>query len=482
MPAFFYPGDNFAIRAETANWVNTGELGIDYSHRAELGGMLAERGQYFYENDAKEKFFSRYGFGDTVLFVPPYAVYKAIHGPVKIMGSQKELLFIINIYMILFVTASAGLLYLIAGLLSSKYWIRAAFTLASLYATFCTHYLKQPLHENFQITLSLAFFYFSLRFFMHEGEEKPWWTIGAASLAAGALMTTKSSFVLYFAALGLTLLIDGFSRHGKNFKEIIWKPMGKYILWIGIPAALALAVVLISNAIRFGDLLNSGYGQWINNHKFHYMSLSLMKQSIPGFLWQKGNANIFLHYPLFAISLPGLFILYRKNQSAFWLIVTVFLPYFLVICAYASWRGEWCYGPRHLLFILMSGSIPAIFLLEKVSTFKPSNKWIVLGVSAVVLSVSTWNHFQVNTIQCFAYYQLSSVFNQTKIPAISNYFKEYTTRGNIYRDIRLHAKGKETFPPLQEIRYLPNAQRAYAQLNQMVNYFGKPNYYFQNQK
>lgn len=55
MPAFFYPGDNSAIRAEAANWVNTGRLGIDYSRRAELGGMLTERGQYFFENDPKQR-------------------------------------------------------------------------------------------------------------------------------------------------------------------------------------------------------------------------------------------------------------------------------------------------------------------------------------------------------------------------------------------------------------------------------------------
>ena len=479
MPAFFYPGDNFAMRAETANWVNTGNLGIDYSQRAELGGMLTERGQYFYENDEKQLFFSRYGIGDTVLFLPPYAVYKAIYGSVPLMGTPNELLFILNCYSVLFATASTLFLYLIAGLLTSTLWIRIAFTLASLYATFCAHYLKQPQHENFQIALSLVFFYFALRFFLYEGERKPWWSVGVACFAAGALVTTKSSFVLYYVALGLAVLIDGFSKHGKNFKGVLWKPMGKYILWIGVPAMLALVVLLISNTVRFGSPSDSGYGQWMRNGtKTDYFSLSLLKKTLPLFLWKPGNHNIFLHYPLFIAAIPGFFFLYRKNRASFWLLIISSVIYFFPIASYSGWAGGWCYGPRHLIFILMSGSIASICLFEKISQLKPAQKWTILSTCAGVAAYSAFLTFQVNTIQCFAIYQLSGIFKQINRPAITKYFTEYTTRGLIYRDIHLHAKGKKEFPPIQEISRLPGSQQACKQLDQAVNYFGRPNYYF----
>ena len=479
MPAFFYPGDNFAIRAEAANWVNTGKLGIDYSRRAELGGMLAEKGQYFYENDKKQMFFSRYGFGDTVLFIPPYAVYKAIYGPLPPMGTPDELLFIMNCYLILFSTGSALLLYLTAGLFTSKRWLQTVFALASLYGTFCAHYLKQPIHDNFQMTISLAFFYFALRFFLHESEKRPWWNIGAASLSAGILLTTKSSFVIYFAALGLAILIDGFLKHGFNLKAVVWQPLGKYFLWVGIPAALALAVVLISNGVRFSSPLDSGYHQWIRNGlPKDRFELAFLQKSIPRFFWQKGNANIFLHYPLIILAIPGFALLFRKNKAAFWFFMLSIMLTLAMICPFSGWSGEWCYGPRHLMFILMAASVPAICLTEKVLKANGAWKWVVLSVSGLILIFSAWSNFQVNALQCFASHQVSSVFAQIKVPQVSTYFKGYFTRSHFFRDIRLHAQGKKIFPPLEEIKKYPNAQAAYRQLDHIVKMHGRPNYFF----
>ena len=208
------------------------------------------------------------------------------------------------------------------------------------------------------------------------------------------------------------------------------------------------------------------------------LSISFLIKTLPSFLWKPGNFNVFLHYPLLALALPGFFVLYRKRRIVFWFLSISTILYFVTICCYSGWSGGWCYGPRHLLFILMSGSIASVCLFEKILLLSRNTKWTTLAICCVISVYSAFWNFQLNTIQCFAYYQLSSIFNQVKIPDISRYFTEYYTRGRIYREIRLHAEGKKEFPPLQKIRYLPNAQRAYTQLDQMVKYFGLPNYYF----
>jgi hypothetical protein len=327
----------------------------------------------------------------------------------------------------------------------------------------------------------LTFFYFSLRFFLNEGEKKPWWNIGIASLSVGLLVTMKSSFVLFYGALGISILVDAFSRNGNKFRAALWTPMGKYILWLGFPATIAFVCLLVSNAIRFGAPLDSGYSQWIQAGVEHdRFALSFLKTTIPAFLWKKGNANIFLHYPLFILALPGFFILYRKNRSIFWFLISSVLIYFITICSYSGWTGEWCYGPRHLIFILLGGSIPAIFLLEKITAFKATIKWPTLAIIVSILCYSAWINFQVNAIQCFAYYQLGSAFNSLKLPAITAYFENYFTRGRIYRDIKLHADGEKEFPPLTAIRHLPNSNvmRVYSQLDPYVKWQGQPNYFF----
>ncbi len=48
MPSMFYPGDNYVSRMEAMYWIQNGEMGIPYSERAQLGGMVGDRGQYFY--------------------------------------------------------------------------------------------------------------------------------------------------------------------------------------------------------------------------------------------------------------------------------------------------------------------------------------------------------------------------------------------------------------------------------------------------
>src|SRR5687767_3455536 len=53
-PVFFYPGDNFVPRAECAHWLNTGEFGVPFARRQELGEFVLERGQYFYENESRQ--------------------------------------------------------------------------------------------------------------------------------------------------------------------------------------------------------------------------------------------------------------------------------------------------------------------------------------------------------------------------------------------------------------------------------------------
>src|ERR1035437_377526 len=71
MPSQLYPGDNHTIRIAAANFYLTGDLGIDYSLRDDLFPYLNRKGQFFIENDSRQKFYSRYGEMNTLLFAIP---------------------------------------------------------------------------------------------------------------------------------------------------------------------------------------------------------------------------------------------------------------------------------------------------------------------------------------------------------------------------------------------------------------------------
>ena len=91
MPSMIYPGDRNASRMQAINVVTKGELGIPYTDRAMLGGFLDERGQYFFENDEKERIYSKYGIGYTLFQIPPLLVIKQLSPGLSITNTPSTL-------------------------------------------------------------------------------------------------------------------------------------------------------------------------------------------------------------------------------------------------------------------------------------------------------------------------------------------------------------------------------------------------------
>jgi hypothetical protein len=58
-----------------------------------------------------------------------------------------------------------------------------------------------------------------------------------------------------------------------------------------------------------------------------------------------------------------------------------------VVCLYskfAFWSGDWCWGPRYILFVVAPMLVPAAFLIDE---YLRSRKWLALSFCAAVLMV-----------------------------------------------------------------------------------------------
>jgi len=484
MPAYFYAGDNFAMRAEASDWLKTGKLGIDYSQRPILRGFLLERGQYFYENDDRQRLFSRYGFGETLFYLPSYALYKTFVGEAGLLEDDPRLLLTMNIFAIFLTIASAALLYLIASAFTKRLWLRFLFAAASIYSTLNIYYLRNLLPETFQTPLTLLFIYSSIRLILCRRDKPAFaWTL-VASFAAGILLNLKGSFLLFYIPLGVAILCR-FLGEDRRFS---WRNMRRRALGFGlslaIPAMMAAALLLWSNNIRFGSPFNTGYGQWIQNGVPHdHFSPSYLAKALPAFLWQKGNANVFLHYPLLVLGLPGLILVYKRQRPVFFFLLMLCVPYLLLIASYSGWRGEWCFGPRHLIYVLLALSIGFVPLLDWLAGRRP---WIALAslvLAAVICIFSAWQIYGVLALRPFAYYRAKGSFAQLENAEIDEYFNDYWTRSGICRDMLRHAAAKRQFPPMKHIKFLPT--RAGLQRKQMISRFVKemasPNFYLFNE-
>ena len=510
MPSKYYPGDNFAPRLETAQWLITGRLGVDYSWRPRLGGFLEQRGQYLFENDAKQLFYSKYGIGYTLLYVPPLLAEKLYAGTVDAFrGSRTQILFL-NLYQILFTLGAATYLYRLASRYTQRRWLCLVFVLLSVYTTMLWHYLRAPTSEIFQILPFLGFCYHALRYIEGRtaGEDgKTWRQLSLALGWAGFLVLLKASFVLLFGAMWLFALLtrpraeSGASRPGilKSFVSVpienLRKDFKRYLVWLVLPSVFFAAVLLSVNCYKFGDPFESGYQQWQHrNGSGDFMKYSL--GFIPGalkdfFLWGRPSSQAFIYYPLFAFALLGMWGFFKRHGRDALFLGFVFISNTLAMCSLSFSDGEWCYGPRYLLHMLAIGSLPFITLCE----FVLRMKWraaVGTFLAVVLTAVSVWScqmQWSVNSLHYFTFHYASSLMGQTaksieeavlkQVPAdqkgaweerlsakrkeISRYYWGAFHRGNIHREIVSHVEEGTPYPPIEIIKeMLPPQQREQA--------------------
>ena len=92
MPKYPYRGDPLAVRAASAHLLTTGELGIPIARKADLADLGVVDGQYFFTNAERGKLFSKYGIGNTLLFLPPLAAERAYRGTVDCLDLEFRVL------------------------------------------------------------------------------------------------------------------------------------------------------------------------------------------------------------------------------------------------------------------------------------------------------------------------------------------------------------------------------------------------------
>ena len=496
MPRFFYPGDNFATRAETAHLVQSGQLGIPYSMKQAFGGLLENKGQYLYENDARQLLFSKYGIANTCLYALPYLAEKAYSGQVDFLRATPSLLFFINLLQIVLTLIATVYLFKTAALYTSRRWLRVVFVLLLFYTTFVWHYLRAPTHEIYQMVAMAGFFYHTVRFLRGAASgtagSRPWGQLAAATCWGGFLVLLKFFFILNMAALAVFAATAGPVSMGlfTRIKENVGRHLPRYLLYCALPAAVAAAILLTTNAYKFGSPLDNGYQQWLNKEGLAVDRLTLA--SIPRALWwfffdlthkiDTDHANVFINCPIFAFGLFGLVRFARRHRPDCILLAGIFVVNLLGACAYNGFTGGWCSGPRYLVPILIVSSLPFIFVMESVIAWK--NRLAKLAAMVAMCLALGWSallQFDLNSIHYFAWYYTTGVFAQFKQPAIEGYFRSVEIhRGLLAQDLLAHRRGQKQFPPLQIMEPLipPNQRDGYLRLDGFVRQQAELNFFF----
>src|SRR5688572_8714960 len=153
LPRHEYVGDPFAIRLEAIHLLQTGRLGVP----PEIGSRMGTRGQYFFENVEKGRWFSKYGVLNTLLFVPPLAVERAATGALPWVSPRR--VHFLNAMNVLLTLLTAAYLLATLRLYTDDAVLRWVYVLAAFYATFWWNYLRAHASEIHQTLFFIAFFF-----------------------------------------------------------------------------------------------------------------------------------------------------------------------------------------------------------------------------------------------------------------------------------------------------------------------------------
>lgn len=399
MPRSLYRGDSIPVLEEA----RAVALGDGLSVSAEIAQKTGEPGQWFVLNEKSGKYRSKYGVMNTVMWVPAMLAERVLTGELPSFQSATRVL-VLNLTMIAVSLWLGWLLYRLAGLYVARSATRLVFVLCAFYSTFLWNYLRAQTSEAFQVLFFTGFLLHLLRH-LREGRPRDF---ALSSIYLAALCLTKLSYLAYLPMIPVAIWV--FMRDARRALRMS-----------AAPIAGIVAVVAAVNWIKFGAPWLTGYHQWVKGMDYN-RPVGDLAEGLSGFLFNP-QWSIFTHFPLLALSVFGVIRFYKENKREALLLYCGFLPYFLLVAKMPGWSGEWCYGPRYLLFFLPALSLPALRPLDSIlSEWKKPRIAAAAALVAAVFAYSAFLQHQVNRLGFFTYYLVREPVKQLTIPALTEYF------------------------------------------------------------
>jgi hypothetical protein len=436
-PYFLLAGDPVAIRHETRSLLKHQEIGIPYGARDELPANLippsSEPDQYFWQNDSRQKYFSRWGLTNTLAFAIPLSVVGADAAP-------KPLVLALNTFNVALATILAAGLLLLAGNNATPLWsIFCVF--GFLTSTVLFYYLRAQASEIIQMTLLVwslvAFRRLNDDLSCADDSTPPWKSVPsmiAFSFLLFALVHAKVYFSLFFL-MSLLCLFTGRlgSTNAKNLALV-----GCALL--GLCGLSQLAV----NSYKFGSIFEVGVGPAFPRSRSDWYALEHFKNSIPDYLWGR-NASILFFVPMIIFSFIGFRahrLRYARESALIWLNV---LAIIVVAGGWKNNNGEWCLGPRYLVPALTLTVIPALESFRSVARYSwLDSRKMLFGITfALLLVFGLRRQIIANNLDFFGAQQVAGSLDEVDKQIFNAQYFSDSSPFTIARDLRSLCRGEK---------------------------------------
>lgn len=490
MPAQLCPSDTYASRAEAAHFINTGEYGFDYSWKNSPVGefLVPNKGDYFYENDQRQRFFSKYGIMNSILYLPPLLAQRIWTGTkLDEVDESRGLVFFLNLNNIGLALVCVYFLYRLAGNFADRQALRVVFVLLSVFTSFTWYFFRAHMHELFQLVFFLGFCSYFVDFLRQSqvgDESRSWNVLRLALICAGLLTLTKLLFVLVFIPAWAFALVAGPAGLSRRERLRSNLAVNRWRLWrfLVLPSAFFALAFLLINYYKTGLQFGTGYEQESNDGVAAVtFSLRFLAESLPAFFLKSGNANLLLHAPLLLAALVGLVGFSRRwPREAGFLLGTAFM-FLLVIGSYQFWPGELTYGPRFLFLPAVIAALPALVALDYLR--EKFRKPVVAAGAVLLAVVFLWSlvmQVMINSVNFWPNMRQYEVFETFQDDEIEQYFAGYFHKGIVSAQLISYRLGWAWpgYPPVEIVRRKYPEAYAYPNFHNAIKARSRQNYFF----
>jgi hypothetical protein len=372
----FSNGDAMAMRAGAIRLLDQGRIDVPPGYAENFG----ERGQYFYQRESDQRWHSKYGIANTLIYLPPLAIERAVTGELRHIEDYRRpgrarRAAILALYNIPIAAALAVYLFLMAGLFVESRAIASGFVLATLFSSFVFYYLRAQTPEIFQVLFFTGVCYHLARCRRADpsasivapvASRHAYAAIGFACL----LVLQKMPYVWLLPLVAVFLVCADYRSDSPPLAAFlrgrIASAWPRLCIRIGIPVCATLGWIAFSNWVSFGSVLATGYDQW---GEYNDPFGGNLYEGLRGFLIDP-QKSVFLHFPLLLLAVFYWRAFHREHSFEAWFILLAFVPILIVYASTISWRGNWSYGPRYLVFAMPVLCLPVLSMLRAAKPWK----------------------------------------------------------------------------------------------------------------
>lgn len=434
MPGQTLPADPWAPRAEAEILLREGRWGLTPPEAALWPGLVETPGQYFVQNPATGRLYSKYGVLNTLLALPPIALARALF---PAGAAPRRFLLILNLYNALATALLAVVLFGLARRLASD-GLAALWTVAALYTGFLWFYTRAQSAEIWHVLIFTIGVWAFVRA-REAWDRRPsapvrWLALAAAS--AGGLALLRFTYIAFIPWLGACLFLLSRGRDSRRFAAAV-----------GVPLAVAGALWAAANVVKYGGPLATGYAAWVVDGRPHdRFDPAVFPRAVWGFLFSP-QRSLLWHFPLLLPAALGAAEFYRRFRAEAVFLAGTAALFFFAFSLTTNWESHAAYGPRYLLFFLPVLSLPALAFWRRRDTVA---RWAQV-LTGILLVGSLWLQTEVNARPFFLPYRLAGPFAQYGDARTNAYFarRPYAL---IDRDVRRFVEKGAAFPPLEWLK------------------------------